>query len=154
MALENNRENQGSAIPLDRARLRLGILWLAGSGLIVFMLVAQSLMGKYGNKVQDVFGWAMPTIVPALSLILTVLGAGALVHQHEETQVKRSFFLIAYVLSLVYLFLVFAIIAVEPFTSFESLELLKLSNLWLAPLQGLVTSALSALFFTKQSKKE
>jgi hypothetical protein len=141
-------------ILLESVRLRLSILWLVGSGVILLMLIAQSLMGKYQNKTQEVWGWMLPTILPALSLILSVLGASALAEESGKTRAKRSFFLIAYLLSAVYLFLVFATMLIEPFTSFEPLELLKLSNLWLAPLQGLVTSALGVLFFTKKTNGE
>jgi hypothetical protein len=146
------RETQLTVL-LDLVRLRLSVLWLSGSGLIVLMLIAQSLMGKYQDKTQDVWGWALPTMLPALSLILSVLGADALVHESEKIEARRSFFVIAYMISAMYLFLVFTTIAIEPFTPFEPLELLKLSNLWLAPMQGLVTSALGVLFFTKQGRK-
>lgn len=151
---KTHEDQADPAIPLDRARLKLAGLWLAGSGLVGLMLVAQSLTGKYHDKVQEVWSWALPTILPVLSLILTVLGAGALVQDSDKSQVKRGFFRIAYLLSVIYLLLVTATIVLEPFTSFESLALMKLSNLWLAPFQALVTSALGALFFSKQAHKE
>jgi len=117
------------------------------------LIIGQSVMGKYQNKVQEVWGWVLPTILPSLSLILSVLGASALANELETVRVKRSFFRIAYSLSVVYLFLVVMTIVIEPLTTFESLELLRLSNLWLAPLQGLVTLALGVLFFTKAKEQ-
>lgn len=128
-------------------------MWFIGSGLIVMLIIGQSVMGKYQNKVQEVWGWVLPTILPSLSLILSVLGASALANELETVRVKRSFFRIAYSLSVVYLFLVVMTIVIEPLTTFESLELLRLSNLWLAPLQGLVTLALGVLFFTKAKEQ-
>jgi hypothetical protein len=86
-------------------------------------------------------------------LILTVLGANALEPEEDKVEVRKTFYTIAYYLSLGYLLLIFATILVEPFTQFEPLELLKLSNLWLGPFQGLVASSMGFLFFSKQAKK-
>ena len=142
--------NEDSLIPLERARLQLAKLWFIGSGLIVLILIAQSIFGKYQGEAQDVWSWALPTIVPTLSLIIAILGAGALEPINNEITVRQTFHTFAYWLSCAYLFVILATIGAEPFTAYEPLQLLNLSNLWLAPFQGLVTSAIGVLFFTKQ----
>jgi len=49
---------------LDSVRARLAVLWLGGSALVLVILVLQSLFGRYGEKVQDAWGWALPTLMP------------------------------------------------------------------------------------------
>jgi len=138
-------------MPLEQARSRLARIWFAGAGTIFLLLIAQSIFGKYQGRAQEVWGWGLPAIVPALSLILSTLGAEAL-QQKQEQQVRSSFARIAAGLSMFYLGLILMTILVEPLTKFDSLELLKLSNLWLGPLQGVVVSAIGVLFFSHRAK--
>jgi hypothetical protein len=138
-------------MPLEEARLRLARIWFIGAGTIFLLLIAQSIVGKYQGRAQEVWGWGLPAIVPALSLILSTLGAEAL-QQRQDQQVKSSFARIAAGLSMSYLGLILMTILVEPLTTFDSLELLKLSNLWLGPLQGIVISSIGVLFFSRRAK--
>jgi len=108
-------------------------------------------MGRYENP-SEIFGWALPIIMPSLSLIITVLGASAF-GPAEKQEVRRSFFGLALWLSVIYLVLVPGTILIEPFTPQQEGQdgsLLRISSLWLGPLQGLVASAMGVLFFTKQ----
>jgi hypothetical protein len=138
-------------ISLEVVRWRLARLWLVLSGLIVLVLILQSVSGKYADKLQNVWSWALPTIVPTLSLIVTVLGANALEAKPQPEKVRRSFYLVAFWLSALYLALVLCTITLDSVTSFDPLELLTVSNLWLGPLQGVVASALAVLFFTRKT---
>jgi hypothetical protein len=136
-------------IPLERARLKLARLWLVGAGLIILILVAQSIFGKYGSEVPDVWEWALPTIMPTLSLIVAVLGIGALESKSAKASVRKTFLEISVTLSGGYLALILITILAEPLTNSEPLSLYKLSSLWLAPIQGLVTASIGIVFFTK-----
>jgi hypothetical protein len=138
-------------MPLDGVRWRLARLWLLLAGLIILILIVQSATGKYAGKVQNVWSWALPTIMPTLSLIVTVLGANALEAQPQAAKVRRSFYLVALWLSAIYLILVLCTITLDSVTTYDPLELLTVSNLWLGPLQGVVASSIAVLFFTKQS---
>lgn len=60
--------------------------------------------------------------------------------------VDRFFFRLADFLSIAYLATVILTILLSPFSRLSQLELIKVSNLWLAPFQGLVTAALGGLF--------
>lgn len=139
-------------ILLDRARSLLARIWIAGATAIFLLLVAQSLFGKYQGQAQQVWGWALPAIMPTLSLIVSTLGVEAL-QAKQLLEVRRQYAKIAAWLSVSYLGLILFTILVEPLTAFDSLELLKLSNLWLGPLQGLAVSAIGVLFFSGQPKK-
>jgi hypothetical protein len=137
-------------VPLSVARNRLAILWLGAAAALFLLLIVQSILGHFENRSQEVWSWALPTVMPTLTLVLTVLGADALKSEESEQVVKKSFLRLASLLSGFYLLLVVSTLLIEPLTSIRLVDLLKLSNLWLGPLQGLVTSSLGLLFFSKR----
>jgi hypothetical protein len=139
-----------AGVPLSRARSRLAAQWLIGAGIIFLLLILQSVFGKYHDKAQQVWSWALPSLMPTLTLIISVLGANALEPQDEGGYVRKSFYRLAMLLSAAYLILILFTILIEPFTTFDSAQLLNLSNLWLGPFQGFVASAIGLLFFTKK----
>jgi len=139
-------------MPLARARSRLAAVWLSAAGIVFGLLILQSLLGKYENRVQQAWSWALPTMMPTLTLMLSVLGADALrVVESETAYVKKSFFHLAFWMSLAYLSLILVTILIEPLVSYSSLDLFNLSNLWLGPFQGLVASTIGLLFFSKKT---
>jgi hypothetical protein len=171
-------------IPLENARSNLARLWFAGSGLIFLILLLQSFATIYQDRLAEVWGWALPTLLPTLSLILSVLGANAIDHQtqaHGPKQaqaagVRRDFYTITFRLSLIYLAVIFGTIVAEPVIVYlqsrpvsegqvvalaqgraaptgaqGAADVLKMSNLWLGPFQGLVIAAMGTLFFTKRT---
>jgi len=139
-------------IGLDRVRSRLAMVWLGGGGLVVMTLVIQSLLGKYQANVQEVWGWALPTILPTLGMIVTVLGYTALDPNQSKVEVREDFYKIAWVLSLAYIFLVFLTILLQPLTTYQPIQLMRMANLWLGPFQGLVASALGVLFVSRKQR--
>lgn len=142
-------------IGLDRVRSSLATLWLTGSGLLIFVLVLQSLLGHYEDKVQEVWGWVLPTIMPTLAMIVAVLGYTALEPDSLRSVVRRSFFRIAIWLSLFYILLIVLTVVIQPFvgaTGEKAVQLMRLSNLWLGPMQGLVDSSLGVLFVSKKQE--
>jgi hypothetical protein len=144
---------RAKVITLDAVRSRLSILWLVGGGLLFVLMVLQSLMGRYADKTQEAWGWLMPTIMPSLSMIVTVLGYTALDPLYSTSVVRKSFFNMAFWLSTLYLTLVLLTILVQPLVANapgEAVGLMRQSNLWLGPFQGIVASALGVLFVSKQ----
>lgn len=144
----------GELIPLDVVRIRLGRLWMLGALLVTLILVVQSLLGKYGEKVQEAWGWLLPTIMPTLGMIVAVLSYTALDRTLLAARVRRSYYQVAWALSLVYLFLVSLTVLIQPFTASDPLDLMRMSNLWLGPIQGLVGSAIGVLFVSKRKPNE
>ena len=65
---------------------------------------------------------------------------------------RTSFYRLALALSIFYLALVLLTILIQPLTGTDTLDLMKRSNLWLGPIQGLVGSALGVLFASKKAK--
>jgi hypothetical protein len=139
-------------ITLDGVRTKLATLWLGGGSVVIIVVVIQSLLGRFGERTQEAWGWALPTIMPTLGMIVTVLGYTALNPIYLSYVVRKSFFHVAVWLSALYLFLVLLTIAIQPLAGADPVELMRVSNLWLGPFQGLVTSALGVLFVSKEEK--
>jgi hypothetical protein len=133
-------------ISISVCRKRLAILWFAG-GLALFLLVVfQSILGKYGAKVEEAWAWFLPTIMPTLMLIVGVLVLHATARGDNDKQVECFIFWLAFLLSAIYLVLVGLVPLIQPFTSSSTLELMKRSGLWLGPFQGLVAAVLAVFF--------
>jgi hypothetical protein len=144
-----------AVIPLDLVRSRLATMWGIGSLLVVTIVVLQSSLGRFGDKTQDAWGWLLPTIMPTLIMIITVLSYTALDPVLSSSVVRRTFFRITMVLSSAYLGLVALTVLIGPFRGHDGAEMVSLmqtSNLWLGPFQGLVASSLGVLFVTTQKK--
>ncbi len=139
-------------IPIANTKKQLTIIWFSGSGILFTLLLLQTIFGKYGTEAKDAWGLILPTFMPALSLIIGVLVSDATGSQDSEetATVDRFFFRLSCFLSIGYLLTVILTILLSPFAQLSLLELMKLSNLWLAPFQGLVTASLGAFFVSKE----
>ncbi len=126
---------------------QLAVAWVIGGGVIFFVLLAQTLLGHYGDKAEEAWAWFMPSIVPALSVIISgVVVSGTLGKELKTTTVDRFAFQLSFILSVCYLIVVSLTIFLSPFSTLPPLELMKMSNLWLAPMQGGVSAALVVFF--------
>jgi len=144
--------NQQDTLALERARSRLSAVWFIGSGVTFFLLMIQSLVGKFGSDTQQVWSWFVPSVVPTLSLMISVLGASAL-GQAEKRRVQFTFYRIALWLTIAYLLVLFATLIAASARP-PAIDTLLLSNAWLGPLQGLVVAAIGFLFISKHSAKQ
>ena len=147
-------------VSLEDARWALGKVWFIGAALIGTLLIIQSLAGVYEGRVQAVWGWAVPNIMPTLSLMIGVFAAAAL-QEHVESdsmRVRQPFFKLAVGLSIFHLIAVAGTIFAQPFlgtiagSSANPMTLFDISNIWLGLLQGMVAAVIGALFFSKTSK--
>ena len=152
---QQERLRSRKLVPLDSVRSRLAVTWLIGAGAAVAIVVFQSLLGRFGDSTEAAWGWLLPTIMPTLSMIITVLGYTALNPVSSRAVVRGDFFVLTSVLSVVYLALVMTTVLIGPFAATDGpgmVALMHTSSLWLGPLQGLVASALGVLFVTKQEQ--
>jgi hypothetical protein len=138
---------------LDSARAGLATLWFGGAGLVFVLVIIQSLMGRYGNQTQGAWEWLLPTVMPTLGMIVAGLGYTATDPMRSASVVRKTFYRLSYWLSAFYLGLILLTLLLQPFTGVPPIDLMHTSNLWLGPIQGLVASALGALFVSKQQKK-
>jgi hypothetical protein len=149
------RMRSSELISLDVVRNRLGMVWAIGASLPVILVVFQSLIGRFGGRDQDAWAWLLPTIMPTLGMIITVLGYTALDPVRSKAVVRKTFFYFALWFSIAYLTLVTMAVVIGPFvaaTGAGMIDVMHKSNLWLGPCQALVASALGVLFVTKQKQ--
>lgn len=151
--MEQNRS--AGTFLLETAQARLAAVWFIGAAIPFVLLVAQSILGRYQDSVSEVWGWFVPSVGPTLGLILGVMGATALIDARKaespQREVKRSFFKLAFWLSIAY-FLTLTLL-LEPFGSLHGIKLYNVANCWLGPAQTLVVAAITVLF-TSQRKSE
>ncbi len=143
-------------VSLDKVHSRLMILWSVGCGIPFLLLITQSLFSVYDSSVDKVWSWFLPNILPIIGIMISALASTAF-DATSGTMVKKLLAVAATVLSIVYLGAISLTILIQPFTatSAESrIALMNQSNIWLGPMQGLVSSSIAALFVTKEKKKD
>lgn len=135
-----------AGLPMVRCKRRLATVWFVLGGVIFLLLVIQTVMGYYGQRATDAWGWFLPNVMPTLSLIVGVLVLDQMGGGVKTRTADAFLYRLALGLSCAYLLLILLSILVQPFAPLPPLELMQQSNLWLGPLQGLVAGALGAFF--------
>jgi len=139
-------------IPEQRARKRIALVWFLGALVLFSLVLLQTVLGKYGDRVSDAWGWLMPTIMPTVSLILGVFVSDHLKKREITGAVDSFLFQAVFWISAFYLLVVSSTILLSPFTEMKPLEFMSLSSLWLGPLQGLACAGLGAFFVQAPAK--
>jgi uncharacterized membrane protein (DUF485 family) len=140
-------------ITISLSKKVIATIWIVGF-LIPFLLL---IVMTNNNTLQDTkaaWGWFLPTMLPTVSLIVGVFVSDALTPDTKDKSVSRFFFLLACVFSVLYIVLVLLVAFNIPLTTSPTAldELLKNSNVYLGPVQGLVTLVLG-VFFVNRSKE-
>lgn len=157
-----SEKNGIGLIKLDRARWKLARIWFGFCGVVFLILIGQSIGDVYGEDVLRAWGWALPNFLPTLSLMVSVFAADALrPRSDDEAQVRKNFLQLSYYSSIFYLAVFLFTILSPPLAlsvrgnvDERAIDILELSNLWLAPLQGLVIALVGVLFFLKEVKSK
>jgi hypothetical protein len=102
---------------LDAVRSRLAVLWLTLGCFIFLIVVVQFLLNNFGSDTQKARGWLLPTIMPTLGMIISVLGYTALDPNTSTSVVRKSFFWVALFLSGIDLRLILITILIHPFVA-------------------------------------
>src|SRR5947207_14153432 len=126
--MKRSLKDHSGRMMLEEARFALMSIWMIGGGIVFAILTAQSIFGRYGDNLQAVWSWFIPTVVPTVSLMLGVLGATALAADSDTKVVKIFFFRVARYLSLFYLLILFLTVTLEPFTQLPAPKLYTISN--------------------------
>jgi hypothetical protein len=139
---------------LHSCKNRLATVWFVGSAVVFLFFLLQSALGKYPGQIQDAWQWFVPTWLPSLSLMLGVFVADATREPGKESQPDRFTYKLARALSIAYLVVLLLTLLLDPVArrlgvADSPLAYLRLSNLWLAPLQGLVGLVLGAFFIKR-----
>ncbi len=131
----------------------LATVWFVGAGSIFFIVLVQSLLGRYGEQANEAWGWLLPTVMPTLSLIIGVLVFDAVQKEKKPKTIDRFLFRLTVSLSSAYLAAVFLVIALQPLADVPPLQMMTQANVWLGPFQGLVAAAMGA-FFVKAARSD
>lgn len=132
-----------------KGRNALAALWFIVGGFLFLLFVAQTIMGRYQDKAGEAWDWFLPSIMPTLLLMVGVFAAHKSGPQDAKETVSRFVFWLSFGTSCLYLIAVALPILLQPFTETPFLEVMKQSNLYLGPFQGL-TSAAIGIFFVKK----
>jgi hypothetical protein len=136
--------------PVQECKKRLLVVWLIGAGLLSLILMGQSMQeeGPYLDQVSDAWAWFMPNVMPTLSLMVGVAVKEFTATTDDKKQIDTFLFRLSFWLSVAYFMVLMASISLQPFFSpnVAPLDFLKQSNLWLGPMQGIVTLSLGVFF--------
>lgn len=128
-------------IPKHTLIWRLLLVWLAGGGLILLVMIAQ-LMGGAIEDPKSAFGWFGTVVLPAPTLLLGAFMAPAAGSEDVDQQAGwlALGFSIAHLALVAGTFLWFAFQSARPMS-----EIMEASNYFLAITQGFVTFMLGRL---------
>ena len=136
-------------IPMGKCKRRLAMVWFVGAGILFLLLVLQSILGRYGDRVNEAWAWFLPTVLPTLSLIIAVLASEAINRQARSRYIDSFMYRLALSLSIAYLIVVSGTFFLKYFSTWSQLELMRISNLWLGPMQGMVAAGIG-IFFVRE----
>lgn len=132
---------------LSSARRGLVVIWIAGAGLLFVLLLVQSFAGRYGDGIDEAWGWFLASIGPTIGLMIAVTTA-SFPPSHAQEKTSGWSFSLAIFFSLSYLAVLLVTVLAQPFSTYSQLELFARSHLWLGPIQGFTDAALG-VFFTR-----
>ena len=137
-------------IPIEIARKRIATVWYVGSSILFILVTLQTILGLYGDKAQEAWAWLLPTVMPTLFLITSVLVSDALKTSSRSFVVDSYIYTWSFLLSVLYMIAANSTILARPFSEMTPLAMMKLSHLWLGPLQGFVSASIGLFYLSKE----
>ena len=139
-------------ISMITAKKILGIIWIVGFIFPFLLLIIMTNNDTLQDK-TGAWGWFLPTMLPTVSLIVAVFVSDALHPDQQETRVGRFIFGLALAFSIIYIGLVGLVTLDIPRSTspMKLTELLKNSNVYLGPFQGLLTAVLGVFFVSRNN---
>ena len=129
------------------AQKRLATIWFVGAAMVFLVLLVKSLhLGPAEPYVTALWAWFLPTVSPALSLIVGVLVMEARRKKAQNEVADTFLFRVCVGVSILYLLVVLAPVLLEPFTPPFTQKAMQVSQVWLSTLQGIATAVLGAFF--------
>src|ERR1700746_1071531 len=111
-------------LPMSACKKWLTIVWFGGAGLVCVIVLLQTLLGHYGDKVSDVWGWLMPAVMPTFSLIAAVWTIDVRSKDTKAEFVDSFVFWLALGLSVTYLAVLALTILLQPLVAASPQEYL------------------------------
>ena len=135
-------------IELYKCKRMLAVLWTVGILGLYLIILIQTLLGKHQEHVNDVWGWLLQCTIPLFSLIIGAFSFSTFNPDTNTSKIDKFSFRLSYIMSVFYLLVILAIIISQPLSGKPLWELGSDSNIFIAPLQGIVSGAIG-LFFSK-----
>lgn len=139
---------------VKKAQQRLALLWFSGGAVMFLYVIFLSVRIVDRETVIAIWSWFLPTIMPTLSLIVGATVSRVLTARESKQEVNLFSYRLALGLSVFYLFIVGMVFLMKPFTSSSIEDVMKISHLWLAPVQGLTSASLGAFFVQKKARQD
>ena len=136
-------------ITTKKAKKRLALLWLSASGILILIVIFQTLNGRYAGSEEKAWAWLLPLFLPTLALILSTF---VIENRDNKSEIKYAdifFYKLTFALTIFYFFLIYITIFMQPLLKEDPITIMCKSNLWLIPIQGLVAISLGAFFIKK-----
>ena len=130
-------------LPMSTCKKRLTVVGVAGAGLVCVIVLMQTLMGHYGDKVSDVWGWLMPAVMPTFALIAAVWTIDVRAKETKSEFVDSFVFWLALGLSITYLSVLALTIVIQPLVVASPegyVDLMHRSGFFIGPFKSLVTA--------------
>ncbi len=138
-------------IDFNTARKWLATVWLALAGLIFLIFIFwTTATDKLGDRAAEAWGWVLPTVIPTLSLIIGILVTDIGGKSSEGKLVSKFIYRLAMGLSIFYLVVILVILLFHGTVDKGLFTILKEANLFLGPLQGLVSAAIGGFYYKKE----
>jgi hypothetical protein len=142
------------SITINEAQKRLACLWGIGAA-AAFVLLLWVSFGAHvfkSESVSDAWNWLLPLVMPFLTLIVTSV-VSEVQQQNPSTAPTSGLALgLAWWISLGYILLTIGSLLAVLWLPAEPVALLKTSNLWLTPIQTLLSAAMG-VFFTQRRQR-
>ena len=137
-------------ISYNSAQKKLAVSWFLSSFAFFAIILAQTLFGKLDGNIQEAWSWAMSSVIPSLSLMLTVFLAN--LNNNKDHQVDYFYYKLALGVTFGYFSILLAHILVQPFTGKKELDIINQSKIYIGSIQGVVSSCLGMFFVKKETK--
>ncbi|MDB5116441.1 MAG: hypothetical protein JWQ79_1933 [Mucilaginibacter sp.] len=133
-------------INAKEARKKLTYLWFIICGLLLLIFIIQHLNGKFENYTAEAWMWISPNIFPFIGLV----SGGYIIDKNEKAEkyVDRFYYKLSFFSSLFYFTIILLVIVTYPLSEKPILEHYKDSNLFLIPIQSIITGIIG-IFFIK-----
>jgi hypothetical protein len=141
------------SLTVSDGRKRIATLWLTFAGIAFSVMIAQSMLGAFGTKSTQAWGWFLANTMPTISVVVSnlVVDARASTKIRETESVDRFYYNLTMLSSVLYLLTIMITLLGWRITqATDPIEVMSLSSIWIAPLQGIVASIIS-IFFKKPS---
>jgi hypothetical protein len=138
-------------IEFSKAKKLIATLWFIGGAILFFLILVQTITGKFEDKIQEAWGWFLPLILPNLTLMIGVFANDIKTLSTQDVTVDNFYYRLTFALSFFYLLSILLIFLLQPIISFPIIELMHNSSIFLGPFQGLVSLSIG-LFFVNKDK--